>query len=230
MRSGSGDASGPVHCDAAGALGGWLSERVCHRQPVQRRDRTAPLVARSRYIAMLGSRPAFVSAQVQRVGTVHDRLCPIAAARRGARCWPDRCLCADPVRRSCRGSAGRRLVNQSRPRRSRQERRSSSSRAGPPSAASKRPVLGPPRLATATSTFGPWTASRSRQTPQGLRTTVLPPGSRSRHTDAMMDLPSRNAAQYGSVSWQTSTEELIASGEVPVTIVPSSSSIAAAPR
>jgi hypothetical protein len=44
-----------------------------------------------------------------------------------------------------------------------------------------------------------------------------------------MDLPSRNAAQYGSVSWQTWTEGLIASGAVPVKIFPSSSSIAAAP-
>ena len=84
--------------------------------------------------------------------------------------------------------------------------------------------------ATATSTLGPCIASRSRHTPHGLRTTILPPGSRCRHTDATMCLPSRNAAQKGSVSWQTSTDGLIESGAVPVKIVPSSSSIAAAPR
>lgn len=82
---------------------------------------------------------------------------------------------------------------------------------------------------TAARTMGPYTDNRSRHNPHGLSTTKRRRWSRCKQTEAATGWPSRKAAQYGSVSWHKATEALSTRGLVPVTIVPSPSTIAAAP-
>ena len=87
------------------------------------------------------------------------------------------------------------LSNPSSPRRSRRETPSSSSGVGRALASSRRHALGHRRARPRRARWGHGRRVAPDGPPQGLRTTVRPPGSRCRQTDATMRLPSRNAAQ-----------------------------------